>query len=91
MFPCQISRETIGKNLTAPRTVMCAKNHSRLTTHGYAIIVTWWGDLEASRIRNVTWITLHTHSFHNLSEYNSHFIIKEIAIAYEGCVDTSYN
>ena len=38
MLPWQILRETIGKNLTAPHTVMCAKNRSCLTTHRYAII-----------------------------------------------------
>jgi len=63
MLPWQISRETIDKNLTAPHTVMCAKNCSRLTTHRYAIIAIWWGDLEAPRIvRIVTWITkIHMH------------------------------
>jgi len=53
MYSWQILREMIGKNLTS-RTAICAKNQM---IGGYAIIATWSSNIEAPRIKIVTWIT----------------------------------
>jgi len=63
------------------------KNRSQKMTHGYAI---WPNDIEALHSNcNLNYKELHYIPivFHNLSRYDAHFIIKEIATTYEGRVN----
>jgi len=76
------------ENLIAPCTVTCMKSHSHRTTHDHCHLT---GRYRASAHSNCNLNYKDSHYipvvFHNLSDYNAHFIIKEIAIAYEGQVE----
>jgi len=56
-----MASEMIGKNLTALRTVMYAKNRLRRIICGNVIIAIWPNDTEAPRIQIVIWITKMIH------------------------------
>jgi len=78
------------KNLTAPHTVMCEKpftpDDKRVRDHCH-LTGRYRGPAYSNC--NLNYKDLHCIPivFHNLSGYDAHFIIKEIATAYEGHVE----
>jgi len=81
-----LSKEDDRRCIVARYVVTSAENCSHRTTRGSAIIATGrWSRANCNlNYKNSFCIPI---IFHNSSDYDAHFIIKEIAIAYDGNVD----
>jgi len=81
------SREMISKNLLTLRFATCAENRSRQTTRDHCHLTERFRGSAHSNY-NLNYKDSHCIPvvFHNLSGYDAHFIIKEIATAYDGRV-----